>query len=192
MYPLKFISNNFLFLDINLHNPIVKVTLPILTIIAVIVISKLRFNISLREDYMLKRPAINKALLWLFISIGWMLITDYFMNWRGEWNFVPWQNQPLYVSILRVLAVVILGPIAEELLFRGFLFYRLKRLKIVNEWFVVIIVAAFWACIHYTYPVTVIAIIFVDGILLGAALLKSRSLVVPILMHISWNLYAIW
>jgi membrane protease YdiL (CAAX protease family) len=191
MLPLNFISQ-FVFLRIDLNNPVVKVAFPILAIVAVIVLSKVRFHMSLREDLMLRKPPLSQLLLWLAVSISWMLLTDYFMNWRGAWNFEPWRIQPLYVSILRVLAVGILGPTAEELIFRGYLFSRLKRLKILNDWLLIIILAAGWACLHYAYSIPVISIIFIDGIFLGAAMLKSRSLVVPILMHISWNLYAIW
>ena len=191
MLPLNLISQ-FVLLGINLNNPVVKVAFPILAIVAVIVLSKVRFHMSLRNDLLLKRPPLNQLFLWLAVAIGWMLVTDYFMNWRGPWDFTIWKSEPLYVSILRVLAVGILGPTAEELIFRGYLFSRLKRLKILNDWLLIIILAAGWACLHYAYSIPVISIIFIDGIFLGAAMLKSRSLVVPILMHISWNLYAIW
>jgi membrane protease YdiL (CAAX protease family) len=191
MHPLNYI-NQIVVLGVDLNNPFVKVAFPILAIVAVIVLSKVRFHMSLRVDLMLRKPAAGQLFLWLAIAVSWMLITDYFMNWRGAWNFEPWRNQPLYVSILRVLAVGILGPAAEELIFRGYLFNRLKRLKILNDWLIIIILAAVWACLHYTYSIPVISIIFIEGIFLGAALLRSRSLVVPILMHICWNLYAIW
>jgi membrane protease YdiL (CAAX protease family) len=191
MHPLNYI-NQIVLLGIDLNNPFVKVAFPILAIIAVIVLSKVRFHMSLRDALMLRKPTASQLFLWLSIAIAWMLITDYFMNWRGAWNFEPWRNQPLYVSILRVVAVGILGPTAEELIFRGYLFNRLKRLKILNDWLIIIILAAVWACLHYTYSIPVISIIFIEGIFLGAALLRSRSLVVPILMHICWNLYAIW
>jgi membrane protease YdiL (CAAX protease family) len=191
MHPLNYI-NQIVVLGVDLNNPFVKVAFPILAIVAVIVLSKVRFHMSLRVDLMLRKPAAGQLFLWLAIAVSWMLITDYFMNWRGAWNFEPWRNQPLYVSILRVVAVGILGPTAEELIFRGYLFNRLKRLKILNDWLIIIILAAVWACLHYTYSIPVISIIFIEGIFLGAALLRSRSLVVPILMHICWNLYAIW
>jgi len=180
------------FLNIDLKNPFVKVLLPILAITAVLLISKKRFGLSYTQDLYLRRPPIDQLLLWLAIDMIWMLSTNYFVGWRGPWNFTPWIAQPLYVSILRVLAVCFLGPISEELIFRGFLFSRLKKALPVNEWVIVIIIAAFWASIHYTYPLLVISIIFVDGVILGAALIRSRSLVIPMIMHICWNLYAIW
>jgi len=38
----------------------------------------------------------------------------------------------------------------------------------------------------------VIGVIFVDGLLLGLARWKTRSLFPPIVMHMLYNLYAIW
>jgi CAAX amino terminal protease family. len=35
-------------------------------------------------------------------------------------------------------------------------------------------------------------LIFVDGLLLGAARYRTKSVYVPIAMHLLWNLYAIW
>ena len=57
---------------------------------------------------------------------------------------------------------------------------------------VIAITALSWALLHYSYSWTVIAIIVVDGVLLGLARWKSGSVVTPILMHAAYNLYAIW
>jgi membrane protease YdiL (CAAX protease family) len=175
-----------------IHNPFIKVLLPVLAILAVWLLSKYRHHISLKQDLKIRRPAFNQLVLWLAVYIIWMLTTNYFMDWRGPWDFSPWQQQPLYVSIMRVLAVGILGPIAEELIFRGLIFYRLNKLNLTNKWILMALIAVFWAAIHIDYSWQVRAVIFVDGILLGVAMLKSNSLVTPILMHVAWNLYAIW
>jgi membrane protease YdiL (CAAX protease family) len=46
--------------------------------------------------------------------------------------------------------------------------------------------------LHYTYPWWVIAIIFVDGLILGLARWKTGSVIAPVVMHMLYNLYAIW
>jgi membrane protease YdiL (CAAX protease family) len=38
----------------------------------------------------------------------------------------------------------------------------------------------------------VIAVIFVSGLMLGFARRQTGSVILPILMHIAWNLYAVW
>src|SRR3954453_8562699 len=52
----------------------------------------------------------------------WMLASDSAVGWRGPWDFGPWRQAPLMASALRLVAVCILGPIAEELAFRSLFF----------------------------------------------------------------------
>jgi membrane protease YdiL (CAAX protease family) len=183
-------ANSLLILQVNTHNPIVKVLLPLAGIIVVLLLARHKYHYSNAKDLKLRSPQTTHLLFWVCAALIWMLGTDYFMNWRGKFNLAPWSAQPLYVSVLRVLAVCFLGPILEELIFRGLFFQRLVRK--VNPWLAVVMLAAAWGLLHYSYPPSVIAIIVGDGILLGAALLMSNSLYVPIAMHICWNVYAIW
>ena len=95
------------------------------------------------------------------------------------------------MDIGRVVAVAVLGPIGEELIFRGVLFGWLVG-RGMNQAIGLMLEAAAWAVIHLAYTPAVIAIIFVFGVLLGAARARTRSVIVPIAMHIVWNLYAVW
>jgi membrane protease YdiL (CAAX protease family) len=172
--------------------PLLKILLPLAAIFIVILLCKYKFHYSLREDLQLRPPAAGALVIWVGMSLAWMLITDALVGWRGPWDFTVWKAQPIYITIIRVVAVCFLGPIAEEIIFRGLLFRRMMKWGKLNRWLVVTILAAVWALMHYSYTPVVVVIIFIDGLLLGAALLTSRSLVVPIAMHISWNIYAIW
>jgi membrane protease YdiL (CAAX protease family) len=174
-----------------LSNPLLKVLLPLVGIGAVWLVSTRRFHLNMRDDLRLVAPAPGPTLLWLALALAWMLGTDYLMNWRGPWNFGPWQAQAGWVSVARVLGVGILGPITEELIFRGLLYARLRQARL-NEWLVIMLLAAGWALLHQDYSAAIIAVIFVEGLLLGTARRFTGSLVVPILMHIAWNLYAVW
>jgi membrane protease YdiL (CAAX protease family) len=167
----------------------IKVLLPIAAITIVLVVSKVR-GIS-HERIGLRRPPLLPALGWFAIYVAWMLTTNYFMNWRGPWDFAPWVKQGPLVSVMRVLAVGILGPIAEELIFRGMLFARISATRL-GEWGAVLILAPVWAVLHYSYSGGVIAVIAVAGLILGAARIRTKSVWVPIAMHIAWNLYAVW
>jgi len=56
----------------------------------------------------------------------------------------------------------------------------------------VVLTAVVWGAIHYNYTPAEIALLCFAGVLLGLARYQTRSVVTPILMHITWNLYAIW
>ena len=173
-----------------LHDPLAKVLVPLAGILVVVGVCRFR-QISLAKDLRLVRPHLGRVLAWVALSLLWMLATNAALHWRGSWDFRPWQSQPLWVSAARVLGVGVLGPLAEELAFRGVLYFRLCRAK-VPEGLVIGLVAAGWAGLHFAYPLAIIAIIFGEGLLLGLARRYAGSLWVPVLMHISWNLYAVW
>ena len=142
-----------------------------------------------REQMGFARPPLVPAVLFVAVFIGWMLATNALIGWRGRWDFAPWIAAPLGASALRVLAVVLLGPIAEELVFRGFLMGYLRRFGMP----VAIGVSAFsWALLHYSYDWQVIGVIAIDGLLLGLARWRCSSVWVPVAMHMTYNLYAIW
>ena len=138
----------------------------------------------------LKAPALLPTAIFAVVYLGWMFASDQMIHWRGPWDFRPWQSAPLLASAMRLVAVCLLGPAAEELLFRGVIFSWLK------EWIpltlTILLTAVSWALLHWSYPWPVIGVIVIDGLLLGAARARTRSVVPPIIMHALYNLYAIW
>jgi membrane protease YdiL (CAAX protease family) len=84
----------------------------------------------------------------------------------------------------------VLGPLVEELLFRGIIFSWLRER--VNVGLTIGVTALGWSVLHYDYSWWVIAIIFVDGVILGLARWRTGSVFAPAIMHMLYNLYAIW
>ncbi len=170
--------------------PLAKVLVPLGVLVLIGLVCRAR-RISLTHDLGLVRPPLWPTLGWVGLALLWMLGSDAALHWRGAWDFRPWQAQPLGVSAARVLGVGLLGPLAEEVAFRGLLDFRLRRAGLP---FGVVLggVAVSWAALHYAYTPAVVAIIFVEGLLLGLARRYAGSLWVPVLMHVTWNLYAVW
>jgi membrane protease YdiL (CAAX protease family) len=80
------------------------------------------------------------------------------------------------------LVVVVITPIGEETLFRGFLFrgwHRTPR----DVWAVIIITALLFAAAHVQYDFFVIIQVFVFGLLLGWFRWASGSTLLTMLMH---------
>lgn len=97
----------------------------------------------------------------------------------------------LLIDAQRVLAVGVLGPIAEELIFRE-LFYKLLAHTPLGNVGAIVVTAVGWAILHTSYTLPVILLLLGSSVLLGIARYRSNSVLVPIAMHIVWNLYAIW
>ena len=92
-------------------------------------------------------------------------------------------------SYVRNINDILNDPFFEEFLFRGFLIEGLSRSK-VGVIGAVILTSASWAIIHMQYGWFEIISIFFIGIVLCIAKIKSKSLYVPIAMHMLMNLVA--
>lgn len=87
-------------------------------------------------------------------------------------------------SLLLVFELVILAPVGEELLFRGFLLPRL-RAQGGDAW-AVGASALFFGLLHPQYGIYM-PVVVVYGLVLGWARLRTAGLGVPILLHLSIN-----
>ncbi len=90
---------------------------------------------------------------------------------------------------LLLIAVTIAAPFFEEFLFRGYLLEGLRH-SWVGTVGAVLFTSAFWAIIHVQYGAFEIVTIFLIGIILSIAKLKTGSLYLPIAMHFFMNLMA--
>ena len=159
------------------------------------VVALIMFRMSRAKDrdlgwFGIVRPELLPTAIFAVVYLGWMLASDQAIHWRGPWDFRPWQSAPLLASAMRVLAVCLLGPMAEELLFRGVIFSWLKeRIPLTLT---IVLTAVGWALLHWSYSWAVIGVIVIDGLLLGLARWRTGSILPPIVMHAIYNLYAIW
>ena len=89
--------------------------------------------------------------------------------------------------ILFWLTLVVTAPVAEEIIFRGFLFrgWSESRLGVIGA---LMLTSLIFAVIHLQYSVQGMAVVFGLGLLLGVMRWRSGSTVLVILMHAVWNL----
>lgn len=107
----------------------------------------------------------------------------------GISGWVDWQWNPEGASILLPsLSIFAGGAVAEELLFRGFIFQRL--ISGLGQWPAQLIIAAFFLLTHLNNPgmtggIKVMASIniFLASILFGLAFIRTQSLAMPIGLH---------
>jgi membrane protease YdiL (CAAX protease family) len=104
-----------------------------------------------------------------------------------EFMLAAWANAG---RISLVIAVVLVAPIAEEAIFRGFLISGLRPTRLGASG-AILVSALLWAGIHAQYDLYDMAQIFVLGLLLGAARVKTGSLVVTVILHILTNAIAL-
>ena len=112
----------------------------------------------------------------------------------GIFGWVDWQWNPMGFSVLSSSLLLFMGvAAAEELLFRGFIFQRL--ISGLGQWPAQLIIAAFFVLTHLNNPgmtgiVKVMASIniFLASIMFGIAFIRTRSLAMPLGLHLMANL----
>jgi membrane protease YdiL (CAAX protease family) len=151
----------------------------------IVLIAWLRRGPSVRE-YLALRPVARLTLLrWLLYMavlgalldgvsylFGYATVPDWMLDIYRSAVFMP----------LLLFALLVVAPVLEEVLFRGFLFEGLRHSRLRDAG-AIVVASLGWAVIHLQYDWFYVGQIFVLGLVLGAARLVSRSLVPPIAMH---------
>lgn len=152
----------------------------------------LRKKIGIRDYLGLNKINFKETAGWLIIIVIFMIFIE-LMNKLSNHPSIPDVMLTAYKTAryvyLFVFAVVIIAPIFEELLFRGFLFAGLRDSKLGLTG-AIIISSLTWSIIHRQYDVYWIVIIFIMGLIFGVARYKSKSIYTTILMHMLNNFVA--
>jgi len=94
-------------------------------------------------------------------------------------------SEPL---ILGVLTTVVIAPILEEFIFRGFLFSQLKNT--LGNWGAISLSSLAWTSLHFQYELKILFILFLFGLILGFLRWKYNSLFLVMVLHAINNLVA--
>jgi hypothetical protein len=86
-------------------------------------------------------------------------------------------------------ALIVMAPLFEETFFRGFMLegFCYTKLRAVGA---ILLTSLVWSAIHIQYDVYQVATIFVGGLLLGTAKLRTGSVLVTMSMHCLQNVLA--
>lgn len=169
--------------------------LPFIAVLTVIFIRIRAGKIDTSAIYLNKPPKIYVSIGIWFAFLLFILLTEYMMYATGHLESDPW-NHALVPSVIRIAGMVIIAPMAEEIMFRGLLLNVFTKWK-GNFHLAVFIQAAFFVLLHsFAYENTFssnvgIAQSFTDAVIYAYARNYSRSLYTPIAMHATGNLVAV-
>jgi membrane protease YdiL (CAAX protease family) len=140
-------------------------------------------------DYLGLTAPTRNELIFGFIAVVALIAVGNLLSWLlGQDIVTPFQSSIYRTASaagwlpLLWLAVVVVTPIGEETLFRGFLFRGWLRSP-RDAWPVIVIVALGWALIHVQYDWYIIFWVFVSGLLLGWLRWATGSTILTILLH---------
>lgn len=152
----------------------------------------MRRGLSVREYLALRNVRKRTLVRWCVALLGFAALSDGLTMILGRPIVPEVMTEAYRTSVwppLLWVAVVICAPWGEELFFRGFLFKGWLH-SVLGGWGTILLTSLIWAVIHLQYDVYGVATVFVGGLLLGYARLRSGSLYPPILMHTLMNVLA--
>ncbi len=119
----------------------------------------------------------------LWLTALWLVAPKLFVSELRP-NQDMFANGPLWLTLV---VFCVLGPIAEELLFRGFLFSSLapSRLGVIGA---AVVSTGIWTALHVGHLAHAKVQVFCAGLLLSWILVRTASLRVPIACHVLYNL----
>jgi hypothetical protein len=162
------------------------------TIGLVLLFAGFKKNPTLKHYLALRTLPRRRVLRWCLVLLGFALLADLTTVSLGK-PIVPEFRTEVYSTAgwtpLLWFAVVLCAPLAEEILFRGFLFKGWLHSPL-SGWGTVLLTSLVWATLHQQYDLHGIAIVFAAGLLFGYARLRSGSIYPALAMHVLMNLLA--
>lgn len=118
--------------------------------------------------------------LWLSVMLSLLPLPE---SWLGD--YAEASSGLDETSFLAVIAVGILGPIVEEMIFRGIIY---KHLHIcIPEYLVIVLQAVIFAALHGDTVIWV-SYAFIGGLLLGYIRMLTGSIRSTVLTHMAFNM----
>ena len=169
--------------------------LPFLIVVIIITILIKRKKIS-PLDIDLQKPVFKGRFLACVMAFAAYTLLTEFVLYKIDLLQVDVWKKSLLPSFIQIVGIVILAPIAEELLFRGLVLSKLIKAAVNKHLAIVIISILFVASHHFTYQNTLtshIGIIqsFVDAVLFSYARFYTKSLYTSMAMHSFGNAVAV-
>jgi CAAX protease family protein len=143
----------------------------------------------------LVRPATHPAVIAVAVLVAFLLGYDALTYLLGRDVVTPFQVDTYRTARdsgtlpLMWFAFVIAAPVAEEIIFRGFLFrgWVISARSAIPG---ILVISALFAVVHVQYDWFGILQVFFIGLLLAVARWRSGSTLLTILMHLLANLWA--
>jgi len=145
------------------------------------------------EDYLaFKTPSGRDLAIWTGALVLFIIASDGVLYLVGKHPIADWMVS-IFETVRRLelmlIAILVLAPVLEEAVFRGFILKGVQA-KLGNFWAVVFATVP-WALIHTQYEWYYIIVALLLGALFAIARIKTGSLLTAIFLHMLTNAIAV-
>ena len=162
----------------------------IIVIPIILGIAKLKKGSKLKDYFDLNAYSWKTFWIWMGILVLLLIFETYALQLLGVEetpSFMKNIEYPTTSSIwLLVFSVMFMAPLIEEVVFRGFLLKGFAN-SFMGTSGAIVITSLLWALLHLQYTIEYMFVIFVVGLVFGYAKIQTKSLFVPMTMHMVMN-----
>lgn len=198
-WPTAFPDQPLVLEDLGTHGPLLGVVTLVATIavLGIVVVAVRLSRVSLEDYLALRWPSWRSVAVCLGLTALLLLAADFVTAQSGR-DVIPEFMTGIYASsrnagmgffVLLGITLIVLAPLGEEIVFRGFFYRGLK--SGFGPFASIIVTAASWSVLHAQYELFFMAQIFAFGIFLGWIRWRSGSLVVVMILHAIINALAL-
>lgn len=156
----------------------------------VFTIAKLKRGSVLKEYFDLRAYSWKTFWHWMRVLLLIVIAEGFYIDLMGleqTPSFMLNIEFPNRFSIyLLMFSVMVVAPLIEEVVFRGFLLKGFSK-TFMGAGGAVVVTSFLWAIIHLQYEFAYVVVIFMIGLVFGYARIKTKSLFVPMTMHMVMN-----
>jgi len=175
----------------DLRDALIRVASPAVTIALTLAIARAR-RLTLVNDLGLRAPPPGQAALWSLVFVALAVgqeVAGEALGWPAP---EPWRDKYAGPALAaRVAGIVVLAPVAEELLFRGLLFRVIARSPLKQAG-AIAVTAALFAASHLQYDRRALGLILLEGVCYGAIRASTGSTLLTMGIHAAANGYAVY
>ncbi|BDG02632.1 CPBP family intramembrane glutamic endopeptidase [Anaeromyxobacter oryzae] len=166
---------------------LLRTALPVAAIAVAFAVAHVR-GADVRTLFALRPPSARAALGWLLFWAAWVAAVEVAARALGVAAPAPWVGRGAALLAAIAVGMVLAAPALEELVFRGALVSRLQpRLGTAAT---VLATAALFSAVHVQYGLPELGLLFLDGVVLALARVRTGSVLLPFAMHAAGNLVA--
>jgi membrane protease YdiL (CAAX protease family) len=165
-------------------------------VLALIALAVRLSHVPFRDYLALNRPTLRQFILGLLLLVILLPVADLITVQSGRETVPDFMTGtyasardagPLFLAVF-ALALVVMAPLGEEVLFRGFL-YRGLSMRLGAP-LAIILTSLAWSSLHLQYEVFFMMQVFVFGLVFGLLRWWSDSVYLVVLLHALTNALA--
>ena len=198
-WPAAFPDQPLVLEDLGTNGPLLGVVTLVATIavLGVVTLAVRLSRVSLKNYLALRWPSWRSLAVCLGLTALLLLVADFVTTQSGR-DVIPDFMTGIYASsraagmgffVLLGITLIVLAPLGEEIVFRGFFYRGLS--SSLGPFVAIIVTAATWSALHAQYEFFFMAQIFAFGIFLGWIRWRSDSLIVVMILHAIINALAL-